>query len=503
MISRRTALKLGTTGLLAPLSGSQFADTATPVATDQVPSSNSPSLDAPLIVKWRYDTGTERNGPPLLVENTAYGVIPGTAVFALDAQTGLEVWYSLLPAGRYTPVLANDLLIVGTASGGLAALSPADGTETWRIEGDAEMAQPIFSGATIFTGVASGALLALDADTGTEIWRFYGPQFDTFFSTPAVVGDDTVFVSAGTPILYAIDTITGSQKWQFATDGYRLGSPVLWNEFVYVTSSNGVHALSADTGEQVWLFEAEGSPGASPLVDESYVFAPFDNGFLCALDRLTGKPIWTADPIQEYQYGASSLEGDATSLVFMRTFGGGARPYFDTICVDKSTGEMKWKTEDTGSYSEYVVNPDGTTLIGEWHGKALEVDHPLYLVETETGREIWRWQAYGGFTTPPIVHAGNYYLAGGLGMLLCLGNLAPAVLVADVTIHGAPSPDAVQRGAASTGDSVQGIGSRDARSGQEWVEVTINGVTGWIPLSAIDPATIPPEGDVEYVYTPE
>jgi hypothetical protein len=34
------------------------------------------------------------------------------------------------------------------------------------------------------------------------------------------------------------------------------------------------------------------------------------------------------------------------------------------------------------------------------------------------------------------------------------------------------------------------------------VEVTIGEQSGWIPLDAIDPETLPPEGEIEYVYKP-
>jgi hypothetical protein len=36
-----------------------------------------------------------------------------------------------------------------------------------------------------------------------------------------------------------------------------------------------------------------------------------------------------------------------------------------------------------------------------------------------------------------------------------------------------------------------------------WVEVSIGDVQGWIPLDAIDPLTLPPEGEIEYVYMPD
>ena len=35
-----------------------------------------------------------------------------------------------------------------------------------------------------------------------------------------------------------------------------------------------------------------------------------------------------------------------------------------------------------------------------------------------------------------------------------------------------------------------------------WLKVVVGSETGWIPLDAIDPATLPLEGEIEYVCIP-
>jgi hypothetical protein len=60
----------------------------------------------------------------------------------------------------------------------------------------------------------------------------------------------------------------------------------------------------------------------------------------------------------------------------------------------------------------------------------------------------------------------------------------------------------VERGRAAIGDPVVYLGTQVARGSVTWLDVSINGVSGWIPLDSIDSSTMPPTGDIEYVYVP-
>lgn len=47
------------------------------------------------------------------------------------------------------------------------------------------------------------------------------------------------------------------------------------------------------------------------------------------------------------------------------------------------------------------------------------------------------------------------------------------------------------------------MGERVDSNGEVWIRVTIGDLTGWIPLDVIDLATLPPEGEIEFVYIPD
>jgi len=208
-------------------------------------------------------------------------------VYALDAQTGEQVWRSpplaslvqAAPSGMFVALGgSHDYILVGTRNTGVPnafyALRLSDGTQAWAFDGGGHRIGPINSQATVdyasrrvyFTSLAYGTtapdndtVWCVDLDTGTRSWS-------------APVGD-----VVGSPILRA------------ARAGETSGR-------VYVGSWNGgtstglVHALDADTGNAVWAAFPTGADG--PV--KSYVAADR----LSATGRLffsTTNRLWALD----------------------------------------------------------------------------------------------------------------------------------------------------------------------------------------------------------------
>ncbi|HEX9188786.1 MAG TPA: FG-GAP-like repeat-containing protein [Vicinamibacteria bacterium] len=170
-------------------------------------------------------------------------------VYALDAQTGDQVWRSphlasmvqAAPSGMFVGLGGNhDYILVGTRNTGVPnafyALRLADGTQAWAFDGGGRTIGPVNSQATVdyvsrrvyFTSLAHGptapddhTVWCVDLDTGARRW-----------SVP--VGD-----VVGSPILRA------ARAGEPAGRVY-VGS---WNTG---TSTGLVHALDADTGAAVW-----------------------------------------------------------------------------------------------------------------------------------------------------------------------------------------------------------------------------------------------------------
>lgn len=159
------------------------------------------------------------------------------------------------------------ILVLGTTSGEVIALSASDGSERWRTNVTSEVLNSPAVGRTqVYVQSNNGRLSGLDIETGERIWSF----------------DSQV------PIL----TLRGSS------------APILANDLVYTGFANGkVAAFREETGEQVWeqrIMLPEGRSDldrivdvdGTPLITSGLLFAASFQGRLKALRLRDGVVLW-------------------------------------------------------------------------------------------------------------------------------------------------------------------------------------------------------------------
>lgn len=498
MISRRNAIKFGAVGLMLPAAVSTRSRCSGVAAGAQLPVGSGPSLSSPIVVKWTYETGAEFGSISLVEDGVVYGSAPDIAAFALDEATGNEVW-RVSPSGSLHAVFGDGLVLIDTPTGEIAGHDAATGAELWRFSYEGSAYSPVIANGAVYFGTETGTLHVLDAATGQQKWEFLYGLTHHQFEIMILLERDTVFVTGGDSVLYALDAATGSQKWRLGTGSYWLNSLSLENGVLYFTSSEGIHAVDPETGNQLWLLADDAQLSSNLVFDNGVMFVGLSEGPIYAINAETGEFIWQMIP---GGYGAIMLGIDGNTVTFQVATGGQMFPYYNLHALDKTTGEELWRSEDIWNSLSYTVAGNGTIVVGETHPKATDVPHALYALDTISGNEIWRMEELGGFLHAPLFSSQHLFACSRPGIIHCLGNLEPAQLATDVSILGAPAPTAVERGTATAGDSIDNVGTRNSSGGLEWVEVTINGTIGWIPLNAIDPDTLPPESGVKYVYVP-
>jgi outer membrane protein assembly factor BamB len=128
-------------------------------------------------------------------------------------------------------------------------------------------------------------------------------------------------------------------------------------------------AFDAVTGKPVWEFKYPASPTgidfregfgphSTPLIVGNRIFVTSSRSELFALDRATGKPIWSHDMIKEYK-GIPAGRGYTCSPIFYNglvivTLGG---PDQGVAAFDAQTGKLAWRS------GYFVWAPASPTLI--------------------------------------------------------------------------------------------------------------------------------------------
>ena len=144
-------------------------------------------------------------------------------------------------------------------------------------------------------------------------WKF--KTNGRIFSSP-IIDDGIVYFGSADSCFYAVNEIDGQLKWKFKTDGEVKSSPAICNNMVYFMSFDGYfYALNADNGDLIWKFQTEGEKLfskkgfntysgqmrhdpwdfflSSPVTDGEIVYFGCGDGYLYALDAVTGNKIWS------------------------------------------------------------------------------------------------------------------------------------------------------------------------------------------------------------------
>jgi quinohemoprotein ethanol dehydrogenase len=292
---------------------------------------------------WSLDLPGEvtLEATPIAVDGKLYFSGSYSAVYAVDAATGKQLWRYDPEIWKHDPfkmhfsfganrgvAYENGKVFVASLDGRLIALDAKTGKEVWVAHTIAPEAMQISTGAPrVMNGKviignggadfgARGYVTAYDANTGKQLWRFY--------TTPASPEQNK-----GHPALEAAAKTWGPDFWQHTG-----GGGTAWNGMtfdpelnrVYIGAGNAgpydpsvrdpgskgdnlytssIVALDADTGKYVWHYQENPRDAwdykATPNIQMAtltidgkprkvLMHAP-TNGFFYVLDRTTGKLI--------------------------------------------------------------------------------------------------------------------------------------------------------------------------------------------------------------------
>jgi outer membrane protein assembly factor BamB len=217
--------------------------------------------------------------------------------------------------------------------------------------------------------------------------------------------------------------------WRAEIPGYGQSAPVVWDDTVFVTSSDGpwqgsgfVHAFDLQTGKRRWTTEVPATTRvenyfrnsrAAPtsVVDADVVVSLFPGGDMTAMSH-DGKVLWSVPLFLEHAGGeneramASSLAQTA-DLVFALIDHRG--PSW-LIALRKSDGSVAWKA-DRGMRGPSWSSPVITTHEGREMvitSSSLTVD----AYDAGTGELLWQVKGLQGNLIPSASVAGDSIFAG-------------------------------------------------------------------------------------------
>jgi glucose dehydrogenase len=233
---------------------------------------------------WSFDTGvTNLQVTPIVIDGLMY-LSGGTSVFALEPETGKEIW-------RYDPRSK-------VARRGVAYW-PGDGTLRPRL----------------FAGVADGRLVSLDAKTGEPVATFGDHGFVDLKA--GVRGVDGPYMLESPPVLYKNVLITGGANTE--------GEPSLG---LY----GDIRGWDARTGRHLWSFHTvprPGEPGVETWEGESW-------------KNRSGTNAWTYMTLDVDRGLVFAATGSATADFYGADRKGRNLYANSLLALDANTGKLAW-----------------------------------------------------------------------------------------------------------------------------------------------------------------
>ena len=245
-----------------------------------------------------------------------------------------------------------------------------------------------------------------------EVWNFAAPDPNFFHrvpkSFPATDGK-RVYFGSDSGFFWCLDGDDGSIQWKFkvsATGRKNIWSaPAIHDGKVFFGSYDGnVYCLDAESGTEIWRFIGADWVGSSPALapELGLLFIGLEfavegkRGSIVALRLKDGEKVW--EHITKRYTHASPAYWPERQLV---ACGSNDNEMF---LFDASTGAMRWRFETRGG-SDEKGSIRHAPAFDRVRGHVITgcADGWIYIIDVETGNEVWSVQTDNTIYTVPLV----------------------------------------------------------------------------------------------------
>lgn len=280
----------------------------------------------------------------------------------------------------------------------------------------------------VFTLSKNGDLFCFDADTGKVVWnknvaKEVGAEIPTWgLASSPYYEKGRIYLDVGTAGT-AVDAKTGKVIWKSGPGpgGYSTPQPANFDgqEALVIMSKDAVVAVLKNDGHELWSYPWKTMydiNATQPIIDGDKVFISSGYNHGSALLNVKGnKP----QQVWENKNFRNHINSSVVLDQFLYGFDGDANHGSGFVCLNMSSGAVKWKNEDykTGSlmvanHKLIILSDKGELIIAEVSPDGFK---PLAQAQVLGGR-CW---------TQPVLSNGRIYCRNAKGDLVCLNVKQP------------------------------------------------------------------------------
>ncbi|HAT2065247.1 TPA: outer membrane protein assembly factor BamB [Legionella pneumophila] len=244
---------------------------------------------------WQNKVSAEVLAPPAISHQKVIAKTIDGKVYAIDAVNGKQLWVadhgapSLVLKASSSPIIVDDLVLVGFSDGKLDALELQTGRLIWQRSiaygmgaSDVERlvdidSDPIISNNVAYLATYQGYVGALSLSNGQFIWRKPASVYKNM-----LLSHNNLYFTDSNDVLWSLSSSTGQVNWkQTSLKARGLTAPALVGGNLAVGDKTGyLHILSTQTGELLGRSQLSGGVTVSPSVSGKNMYVLTNNGML-------------------------------------------------------------------------------------------------------------------------------------------------------------------------------------------------------------------------------
>ena len=242
--------------------------------------------DGSLVWKLVIGDPTEDLSAPVGNDDFIF-VYAGRRVFKIDRRRGaVDEVQDLAYTATTKPLLVDDLLILGSATGQVFGHDVNNGFRRWAYGlPEPIYAAPVEVGDNLFAADIQGNYVMLRLSDGELRWS--GHTYGPVTAEPAVDRQHIVLASEDQS-LYSLLGTTGRQQWlPYRSEVPLTETPTVVNGIIYLVEPNvGLSAINGDDAKQIWQSETV----RVPLLEQDGTLLAHTDRELARLDLDSGRP---------------------------------------------------------------------------------------------------------------------------------------------------------------------------------------------------------------------
>lgn len=250
-------------------------------------------------ILWRYENDEPIAAKPTVSDGKVFFTDLGCKVVALNLSDGSLVWtqhFDREMLGK--PLAAGGLILLLKGEQEVLALSQESGALVWNrflrtyvpdmtMRGHSSF---LIEGDRVYFGLADGQIYVLNPREGQILWqKSLSVPLSSFkdIDEAFVISGDSLYVAGYFGQMYRLHKSDGRTLWSAsAKTGVR---PLVFGEFVIASDvSGGLIGLDKTTGKQIWSNELGGTVLSAPVLYQDFVFVSTNDGAAFLVDPKTG-----------------------------------------------------------------------------------------------------------------------------------------------------------------------------------------------------------------------